>query len=74
MFSAIKVNGIRLYKHARKGLIIPRKNRQITVHNICLKNYKKDLLELIIHCGKGTYIRTLIEDIASKTGHTCTCY
>ncbi len=66
MFSAIKVNGIRLYKHARKGLTIPRKNRQITVHNICLKNYKKDLLELIIHCGKGTYIRTLIEDIGTQ--------
>jgi len=66
MFSAIKVNGIRLYKHARKGLTIPRKNRQITVHNICLKNYKKDLLELIVHCGKGTYIRTLIEDIGTQ--------
>ena len=66
MFSAIKVNGIRLYKHARKGLTISRKNRQITVHNICLKNYKKDLLELIIHCGKGTYIRTLIEDIGTQ--------
>ena len=66
MFSAIKVNGIRLYKFARKGLTIPRKNRLITVHNICLKNYKEDLLELIIHCGKGTYIRTLIEDIGTQ--------
>jgi len=66
MFSAIKVNGIRLYKHARKGLTIPRKNRLIKVHNISLKNYKEDLLELTIHCGKGTYIRTLIEDIAAQ--------
>ncbi len=63
MFSAIKVDGIRLYKYARKGLTLPRKSRQIVVHNICLKNYNKDLLELIVHCGKGTYIRTLIEDI-----------
>ena len=63
MFSAIKVNGIRLYKYARKGLTISRKSRQIVVHSICLKNYKEDLLELIVHCGKGTYIRTLIEDI-----------
>ena len=63
MFSAIKVNGIRLYKYARKGLTMPRKNRQIVVHSIYLKNYKEDLLELIVHCGKGTYIRTLIEDI-----------
>ena len=66
MFSAIKVNGIRLYKHARKGLTIPRKNRLIKVHSISLKNYKEDLLELIIHCGKGTYIRTLIEDIGAQ--------
>jgi len=66
MFSALKVEGIRLYKYARKGLTIPRKSRQITVHNICLKSYKEDLLELIIHCSKGTYIRTLIEDIGAK--------
>ena len=66
MFSAIKVDGIRLYKYARKGLTIPRKSRQIIIHNICLKNYKKDLLELTVHCGKGTYVRTLIEDIGAK--------
>ena len=66
MFSAIKVNGIRLYKYARKGLTLPRKSREIVVHNICLKNYNKDLLELVVHCGKGTYIRTLIEDIGAQ--------
>ena len=66
MFSAIKVDGIRLYKYARKGLTLPRKSRQIVVHNICLKNYNKDLLELVVHCGKGTYIRTLIEDIGTQ--------
>ena len=66
MFSAIKVDGIRLYKHARKGITIPRKSRQIVIHNISLKNYKKDLLELIVHCGKGTYVRTLIEDIGTQ--------
>ncbi|SVB97577.1 uncharacterized protein METZ01_LOCUS250431 [marine metagenome] len=66
MFSAIKVDGIRLYKHARKGLIVERKKRQIVVHDISLKNYKNDLLELIIHCSKGTYIRTLVEDIGSQ--------
>jgi len=66
MFSAVKVDGIRLYKYARKGLTLPRKSRQIMVHNICLKKYKKDLLELIVHCGKGTYVRTLIEDIGTQ--------
>ena len=44
MFSAIKVDGIRLYKHARKGLIVQRKKRQIVVHNISLKNYKEEFV------------------------------
>ena len=66
MFSAIKVDGVRLYKHARKGLIVARKKRQIEIRKISLKSYNRDFLELIIHCSKGTYIRTLIEDIASQ--------
>ena len=66
MFSAVKVDGIRLYKHARKGLTVARKKRQIIVHNISLTNYYENLLELTIHCSKGTYIRTLVEDIGSK--------
>jgi len=68
MFSAIKVDGVRLYKQARKGLIIPRKKRTIIVHNIYLKNLCLDSMELVIDCGKGTYIRSLIEDIAAKLG------
>ena len=66
MFSAIKVDGVRLYKQARKGLIIPRKKRTINIHNIYLKNLFSDSIELVVHCGKGTYIRSLIEDIAAK--------
>ena len=66
MFSAIKVDGVRLYKHARKGLIIPRKKRTINIHNIYLKNLSFNSMELVVHCGKGTYIRSLIEDIATK--------
>jgi len=66
MFSAIKVDGVRLYKQARKGLIIPRKKRTINIHNIYLKNLFFDSMELVVHCGKGTYIRSLIEDIAAK--------
>jgi tRNA pseudouridine55 synthase len=66
MFSAIKVDGVRLYKLARKGLIIPRNKRIINIHNIYLKNLFFDSMELVIHCGKGTYIRSLIEDIAAK--------
>jgi len=66
MFSAIKVDGTRLYKLAGKGLTVERKKRQIVVHDISLKNYNEDMLELIIHCSKGTYIRTLVEDIGSQ--------
>ena len=66
MFSAVKVDGTRLYKLARKGLTVERKKRQIVVHDISLKNYERGFMELIIHCSKGTYIRTLVEDIASK--------
>tara|TARA_Y100000588_G_scaffold364854_1_gene428915 strand:- start:5199 stop:6107 length:909 start_codon:yes stop_codon:yes gene_type:complete len=66
MFSAVKVNGTRLYKHARKGLTVTREKKQIEVHDISLKYYNEDLLELIIHCSKGTYVRTLVEDIGSK--------
>lgn len=66
MFSAIKVDGVRLYKHARMGITIPRKSRRILIHNIYMKNYKAGHLELNVHCGSGTYIRTLIEDIGAK--------
>ena len=66
MFSAIKVNGVRLYKYAREGLTIARKSRKIVIHDICLKSYKEDFLKLTVHCSKGTYIRTLIEDIGMQ--------
>ena len=68
MHSAIKINGRRLYKLAHKGKSIERKPRNIIVHKIYLESFSGNLINLTISCSKGTYIRTLIEDIAIKIG------
>ena len=69
MHSAIKVNGKKLYEYARKGQEIEIKPRDIEIYNISLKNYnKKDEVVFEVECSKGTYIRTLCEDIAKKLG------
>ena len=68
MYSALKHNGERLYKLAQKGLNISRKARSINIYSIDLISINDDYLEVIIECSKGTYIRTLAEDIAKKLG------
>ncbi len=68
MHSAIKINGTRLYKLAHKGKSIDRKPRNIIIHQISLESFSENLINLTISCSKGTYIRTLIEDIAIKIG------
>lgn len=68
MYSALKHQGQPLYKLARKGVIVARKPRQVEIYSIEFINYKNDELSLKIHCSKGTYIRTLIEDIAAVLG------
>ena len=68
MYSAIKHNGERLYKLAQKGLNVSRKARSINIYSIDLISINDDYLEVIIECSKGTYIRTLAEDIAKKLG------
>ncbi|BAP58435.1 tRNA pseudouridine(55) synthase TruB [Candidatus Tachikawaea gelatinosa] len=68
MFSAIKKNGIPLYKYARKGVTIFRQPRLINIYKLRYIFWKKEFLKLEIHCSKGTYIRTLIEDIGEKLG------
>ena len=69
MHSAIKVNGIPLYKLAHQGIEIERSPRQVTIHSLSLENLSADQMELAVSCSKGTYIRTLVEDI----GHVLTC-
>ena len=68
MYSAIKQGGKPLYKLARKGVEVDRKPRCITVYRIKCLDFKDDLLDLEIHCSKGTYIRTLAHDLGQLLG------
>jgi tRNA pseudouridine55 synthase len=63
MYSALKHHGKPLYKLARQGKTVERKPRTVTIHKLELLGYEKELMELEICCSKGTYVRTLIEDI-----------
>ena len=66
MHSAIKHNGMPLYKYAFKGQTIKRAPRKVFIKEISLNSYSYNLINIDVHCSKGTYIRTLIEDIAKK--------
>lgn len=68
MYSAIKVNGKKLYEYARKGQTVEIKPRQIEIYKCELKNINLEEKEVsfLVHCSKGTYIRSLCEDIAAK--------
>lgn len=70
MYSAIKVNGKKLYEYARKGQEVEIKPRKITIYQCKLKKIDKQEREIhyLVHCSKGTYIRSLCEDIAEKLG------
>ena len=66
MYSAIKIDGVRLYKLARQGLEVERKSRSIKILSINFLNYSSNILSFEIMCSKGTYIRTLVEDLGLK--------
>ena len=66
MYSAIKVNGKKLYEYARKGQTIEIKPREIEIYSIELLNINNNEITFRVHCSKGTYIRTLCENIAEK--------
>ena len=70
MYSAIKVNGKKLYEYAREGKEIKIKERDIEIYNIDILsiNYDENEIEFSVSCSKGTYIRTLCEDIAKSLG------
>lgn len=69
MFSALKHNGKKLYELARTGQIIERKARRITIYELKQLDFSGDRLTLEVYCSKGTYIRSLAEDI----GHYFAC-
>lgn len=68
MFSAIKYQGQPLYKLARKGITVPRQARTLKIFQLDLLAINKDTISLYIHCSKGTYVRTLIDDIGEALG------
>ena len=68
MFSALKVNGQPLYKFARQGIEIERKSRQVTIHELDVLERQQDKIKVDVHCTKGTYVRTLAEDIGLELG------
>jgi len=75
VYSAIKINGKKLYEHARKGEVVELKPRNVTVHSFELIGTptNKDglvYIETRIHCGSGTYVRALSRDLAEKLGTT----
>ena len=68
MYSAVKHQGERLYKLARQGIEVERQTRTVTIHALDLLDLALPELELDVHCSKGTYVRTLAEDIGAMLG------
>ena len=68
MHSALKVDGVPLYKLAREGKTIPREARSICVYELELTDFQGDEIELEITCSKGTYIRTIADDLGQDLG------
>ncbi len=68
MYSALKQGGKRLYELARQGIEVERKPRKVTIHDLQLIGYTDDTLSLEVQCSKGTYVRSLAEDIGNEIG------
>ena len=68
IFSALKFEGKPLYYYARKNISVPRKIRDIHVFSIHINEIELPYIDLDIHCSKGTYIRTIIDDLGEKIG------
>ena len=68
MYSALKVNGQKLCDLARKGKEVERKSRTITIHKLECLGFSGETAKLLVHCSKGTYIRTLCKDIGEALG------
>lgn len=68
MYSALKYKGEPLYKLARQGIEVERAPREINIYKLELISIKEDALHLMVHCSKGTYVRTLVSDIGREMG------
>ena len=68
MYSAVKKNGRRLYKDARKGRVVEREARDIFIKEFSLLSFSRPLVEFKVVCSKGTYVRSLVNDIGAELG------
>ncbi|GLX77200.1 tRNA pseudouridine synthase B [Thalassotalea insulae] len=68
MYSALKYQGQPLYKYAREGIEVPRQARDITVYRLDVLRFEHDEVEMEIHVSKGTYIRTIVDDLGELLG------
>jgi tRNA pseudouridine55 synthase len=68
MHSALKHQGRALYDYAREGITVERPTRRVTIHRIAIVDWQSPTLVIDVHCSKGTYIRTLAEDIGHALG------
>ena len=68
MYSALKVNGKKLYELAREGIVVERKARKVKIHGIEILEINLPRVRMRVECSKGTYIRTLCHDIGQKLG------
>lgn len=66
MYSAVKQDGKKLYDLARQGIEVERKKRQVTIYKLELLDLKDNKVKFHVHCSKGTYIRSLVVDIAKE--------
>lgn len=68
MYSALKKDGVPLYKLARKGIEVERDAREVDIYSLELVSFSGDQFVLDVHCSKGTYVRNLVEDIGDELG------
>jgi len=68
MYSAVRHEGRRLYELARRGLEVPREARTVDVHELVVESVDWPRATLSVHCSKGTYVRTLVTDLAERLG------
>ncbi|MGZ8338938.1 MAG: tRNA pseudouridine(55) synthase TruB [Telluria sp.] len=68
MYSALKRDGKAYYEYAREGIVLERKARPVTIHELEFIAYEAPMLKLLVTCSKGTYIRVLGEDIGNELG------
>lgn len=69
MYSAVKVQGRKLYQLARKGLSVERQARRIRIQKLELQQVRFPEIDFFLHCSKGTYVRSLVEEIGKSLGY-----